>query len=94
MKTYKKLYGKLCSRKNLITAFKEARKGKSKKDYVISFELNLGKNIRELEEELKLKTYRPHKLKKFVIRDPKTRTIHASIFRDRIVSMILLLVEN
>ena len=85
MKTYKNLYEKTYSIENLVSAFKKARKGKLKKDYVISFEKNLGKNIRLLRKELKSKTYKPHKLKKFIIRDPKTRTIHASIFRDRIV---------
>jgi len=85
MKTYNKLYEKLYSKDNLISAFKKARKGKRKKDYVINFESDLDKNIRLLQKELKLKIYRPHKLRKFIIRDPKTRTIHASIFRDRIV---------
>ena len=30
-------------------------------------------------------TYKPKSLKKFIIRDPKTRTIHSSAFRDRVV---------
>jgi len=85
MKTYNKLYQKVCSFENLILAFKKARKGKSKKDYVIIFESNLKENIKLLQNALKSKTYIPRKLKKFVIRDPRTRTIHASIFRDRIV---------
>ena len=85
MKTYNKLYEKLYSESNLISAFKKARKGKRKKDYVISFESDLDRNIKLLQSQLRLKIYRPHKLKKFIIRDPKTRTIHASIFRDRIV---------
>jgi retron-type reverse transcriptase len=85
MKTYNKLYEKLYSIENLISAFKKARKGKSKKDYVISFESNLNRNLKLLQKELKSKTYKPCQLKKFVIRDPKTRTIHKSLFRDRIV---------
>ncbi len=85
MKTYNKLYKKLCTKENLMSAFKKARKGKSKKNYVINFESNLDKNISILKEQLENKTYYPSKLKKFIIRDPKTRTIHSSIFRDRIV---------
>ena len=85
MKTYKKLYEKLYSIENLNSAFMKARKGKSKKDYVINFESNLERNIAILQRDLRLKKYVPTKLKKFVIRDPKTRTIHSSIFRDRIV---------
>ena len=85
MKTHNKLYKKLYSKENLISAFKKARKGKRSKKYVINFESNLDKNINLLQEQLKSKTYHPSRLKKFVIRDPKTRTIHSSIFRDRIV---------
>ncbi len=85
MKTYNKLYTKLYSTDNLLSAFKKARKGKSKKNYVINFESNLDKNIAMLQRDLRLKKYYPNKLKKFIVRDPKTRTIHSSIFRDRIV---------
>ncbi len=85
MKTHNKLYERTYSIENLISAFKKARKGKSKKDYVINFESDLNKNLRLLQEELKSKNYKPHRLKKFIVRDPKTRTIHASVFRDRII---------
>lgn len=85
MITYNKLYGKVSSYENLLSAFLKARKGKSGKYYVMEFQLNLQDNLLKLQEELKSKTYYPGKLKKFIIRDPKTRTIHASIFRDRVV---------
>jgi len=85
MKTYKNLYQKLCSYKNLELAFKKASKGKRKKFYVIEFEKDLHKNLLELKRELEMETYRPHPLTKFTIRDPKTRLIRKSIFRDRIV---------
>ena len=85
MITYKNLYEELCSRDNLLLAFKKAKKGKSKKLYVISFESKLAENISNLQKELISKTYKPVRLKRFVIRDPKTRTIHSSIFRDRVV---------
>ncbi len=85
MKKYKNLYKKLYTKENLISAYKKARKGKRSKNYVINFESNLNKNLRILQEQLKNKTYFPTKLRKFIVRDPKTRTIHSSIFRDRIV---------
>jgi retron-type reverse transcriptase len=85
MKTYNNLYKKVCSLNNLILAFRKAKRGKSKKDYVIKFEENLQKNLKDLQDDLINKIYSPYPLKKFVIRDPKTRIIHASIFRDRIV---------
>jgi len=94
MKTYKNIYQKVCSFDNLILAFRKARKGKSKKDYVIKFESNLDENLRLLQSDLINKIYSPCNLKKFVIRDPKTRTIHASIFRDRIVHHAIINILN
>lgn len=90
MKTYKKLYQKLCSFENLYLAYKNARKRKSKKDYVIEFENDLEKNLLDLKQELETLTYQPKPLKKFIIRDPKTRKIYASAFRDRIVHRALI----
>jgi len=66
-------------------AFKKARKGKSKKQYVIKFEANLENELSKLKKELETLTYKPKPLKTFVIRDPKTRVISASHFRDRVV---------
>ena len=90
MKTYNNLYKKVCSYENLFLAYKKARKGKSKKDYVLKFESKLFDNLKQLQRELTNKTYSPHPLKKFIVRDPKTRTIHSSIFRDRIVHHVII----
>ena len=38
MKTYKKLYSEIYSINNLMKAWRKARKGKTKKEYVIEFE--------------------------------------------------------
>lgn len=94
MKTHKNLYQKLCSFENLHSAFKKARKKKSKKDYVQKFESDLLNNLKKLQSELINKTYSSKPLKKFIIRDPKTRTIHASIFRDRIVHHAIVNILN
>jgi len=85
MKTYKKLYQKVCSIENLHLAFEKAKKGKTSKPYVIKFEENLDEELQTLQKELESLTYKPHGLTRFIIRDPKTRTIHASHFRDRVV---------
>ncbi|MCA9487804.1 MAG: hypothetical protein KC516_02475 [Nanoarchaeota archaeon] len=85
MKTYKNIYPKLCSYKNLELAFKKASKRKNKKFYVIEFKRELNKNLIELQKELKNENYKPSTLKKFTIRDPKTRLIRKSTFKDRIV---------
>ncbi|MBU1245453.1 MAG: reverse transcriptase/maturase family protein [Nanoarchaeota archaeon] len=85
MKTYTNLYSKLTSKKNLYSAWRKARKGKTNKDYVKNFEENLIDNISLLKTELLLHSYRPKPLKNFIVRDPKTRKISKSDFRDRIV---------
>ena len=89
MKTHKSLYAKLCSYDNLISAYKKARRGKSKKLAVIEFDKNTKENLEALQKELIEMTYTPLPLKRFIVRDPKTRTIHASAFRDRIVHHML-----
>ena len=85
MKTYKNLYQKLCSYSNLNLAFEKASKGKYNKFYVIEFELDLEYELKNLKHELESLTYKPKQLKKFIIRDPKTRTIRKSNFRDRVI---------
>jgi len=71
--------------KNLILAYKKARRGKTKKYYVKNFEKNLAYNMKILHDELKNQTYLPKPLETFIMRDPKTRKISKSDFRDRIV---------
>ncbi len=85
MKSFTNLYGEIISLKNLILAYKKARKGKTKRNYVINFEENLAYNLKILHEELKNEIYLPKPLESFIIRDPKTRLISKSDFRDRIV---------
>src|SRR3989344_3946793 len=83
------LYSEICSFDNLLFAWKKARKRKTKKDYVKEFEINLLQNLLKLQEELKTQTYSPRPLKTFIIRDPKTRKISKSDFRDRIINHAL-----
>ncbi len=79
------LYDELCSFRNLELAFRKARKNKRCRKDVQDFEFNLEKNLLRLKSELESLSYRPKPLKQFVIRDPKTRLISASHFRDRVV---------
>jgi len=85
MKTYNGLWEKVCSYKNLELAFKNARRHKTLKPYVIDFEKNLEENLSLLRTELLLHAYHPMPLKTFILRDPKTRKISKSDFRDRII---------
>lgn len=85
MKTYKHLFDRLCSWQNIVLAWRKARRHKTKKEYVIEFEKNLRNNLLSIKTELESLTYSPQPLKRFIVRDPKLRTIHSSAFRDRIV---------
>ncbi len=85
MESYTKLYSQLCSKENIEKAFQKARKRKTLKPYVIEFEKNLKNNLAILRTELLFHSYRPKPLETFILRDPKTRKISVSDFRDRIV---------
>ncbi len=85
MKKYKHLFEKLCSWQNIILAWRKARKGKTKKDYVLEFESDIKNNLSLIKKELENLSYYPKPLKRFIVKDPKTRVIHSSAFRDRIV---------
>ncbi|MFH1073304.1 MAG: reverse transcriptase domain-containing protein [Nanoarchaeota archaeon] len=78
-------YKTLCSLDNFERAFKRARRGKTLKPYVIEFEENLKENLQTLRTELLFHTYSPQPLKTFILRDPKTRKISKSAFRDRVI---------
>ncbi|MBU1198779.1 MAG: reverse transcriptase/maturase family protein [Nanoarchaeota archaeon] len=79
------LYSQLCTYKNLELAWRKARKHKTLKPYVIEFEKNLKENLLLIRLELLLHSYRPKPLEIFILRDPKTRVISKSDFRDRVV---------
>jgi RNA-directed DNA polymerase len=85
MEYYQISYEELCSYDNLLKAYKKARKGKTTKPYVIEFTKEIINNLQELKTELLLQSYKPRPLETFTIRDPKTRKISKSDFRDRIV---------
>ena len=85
MKTYKNLYKEIISFENLILAWEKARKGKTKMFYVIEFEKEIFYQLMALHYELKFQTYNPKQLVTFILRDPKTRKISKSDFRDRII---------
>lgn len=84
-KRYNNLYLQIYIMSNLLLGWRKARKGKTKKPYVIEFEKDVIGNLYKLHEELKNQTYSPKPLVTFIIRDPKTRKISKSAFRDRII---------
>jgi retron-type reverse transcriptase len=85
MKTYKHLFERLISIENLEKAYWKARKHKSNNPTVHEFEKHWQLHLATLHRELKTRTYTPRPLKTFILRDPKTRKICVSDFRDRVV---------
>ena len=83
--TNETLYPEIYNMSNLILAYREARKNKTKKSYLIEFEKDVIGNLFKLHEELKNQTYSPKPLVTFILRDPKTRKISKSAFRDRVI---------
>ena len=79
------LFEQIYNLSNLILAWRKARKGKTKKKYVIEFEKDTLGNLLKLQKELENQTYKPKPLVTFVLRDPKTRVISKSDFGDRII---------
>lgn len=85
MENFYNIYEKICSFENLLLAWQSAKKGKTKRRYVKRFQRNLKANLKKLQEELINQTYKPCSPKTFILRDPKTRKISKSAFRDRVV---------
>ncbi|HLC85549.1 MAG TPA: hypothetical protein VJH22_07195 [Candidatus Nanoarchaeia archaeon] len=90
MKTYRDLWEGLISWNNLALAYEQAKKHKSLNPKVMEFSKNWRLNLCILFRELRTKRYRPQPLKTFVLRDPKTRVICVSDFRDRVVHHALI----
>lgn len=85
MKSFNNLYGEIYSIENLYAAARKARKRKSRKEDVEHFELHRERFIAQLHDELRTHSWQPSPYKTFQIHDPKTRTIRAAPFRDRVV---------
>ncbi|NCB43802.1 MAG: RNA-dependent DNA polymerase [Clostridia bacterium] len=85
MKRYGHLYEQVCSYDNLFNAFHNAQKGKSTRQEVTVFNLNLEENLRSLQYELEEMTYQTSEYVTFIKREPKERIIFKLPFRDRVV---------
>ena len=78
-------YNDIISVENLLCAWKEFQTGKKYKSDVMEFSHNLMKNIFEIHEELKNKTYAHGPYQYFRITDPKPRDIHKATVKDRLI---------
>lgn len=70
---------------DLFLAWKEFKRGKSKKKDVQKFVENLERNILHLYQELKNKTYEHSPYFSFYVKDPKLRHIHKACVKDRVL---------
>jgi len=74
---------------NLLKAWREFKKGKTKKKDILEFDFYLEENIFKLHNELKNKTYKNEPYVPFYVYDPKRRHIHKACVMDRVVHQAL-----
>lgn len=84
------LFEQICSMENLLLAFHNASNGKRKRDEVKRFEADLDANLRQLQEELTIRTYTTSSYEVFVKYEPKRREIYKLPFRDRVVQWAIM----
>ncbi len=74
----------------LYRAYLDCRKNKRKTKNALKFEMNLERNLFQLQKELKNKTYKPGRSICFVVTEPCPREIFAAEFKDRVVHHLLI----
>src|SRR3989344_7046241 len=81
-------YDVICVR-NLLSAWKEFKRGKTSKIDVQEFEFNLEANIFQLHRDLRSGKWKPSPYESFYVRDPKVRHIHKASVGDRVFNQAL-----
>jgi hypothetical protein len=82
-------YEMMCDFGRLYAAHKAARRGKRGKAEVIGFEMDLARNLCDLQSALAAKTYSQKGYHHFTIYEPKKRSIFAPSYADRVVQHCL-----
>jgi retron-type reverse transcriptase len=85
MKRYGSLWPEVIDFANLLSAARQAQKGKRFRENVLTFNYHLEGNLLRLQAELTSKTYCPGAYRTFEIKEPKARMISAAPYRDRVV---------
>lgn len=83
------MFHEVSSVSNLLSAWKEFKRGKRKKKDVELFEMHLEDNIFTLHQGLMSKKYVHDPYEAFYVCDPKRRHIHKASVRDRVVHQAL-----
>ncbi len=84
-KIFNHTYDDIINMENLLCAWSEFKRGKTKKRDVQEFEMLLIDNLLSLNHDLKNKTYIHGSYQHFVICDPKRRDIHKASVCDRLL---------
>ncbi len=82
-------YDSIITVENLLLTWERFLRGKRNKKDVVEFQLELGKNLLSLHQDLKNKTYAHGGYVAFNVSDPKPRNIHKATVRDREVHHLL-----
>jgi len=86
---YRSIFHDIVSVANLLSAWKEFRKGKRKKKDVAMFEMHLEDNLFQLYEELINDIFELDPYQSFSVSDPKPRKIHKASVRDRMLNQAI-----
>lgn len=86
---FNSLFHNIASVSNLLSAWKEFRKGKRKKKDVAEFEIHLEDNLFKLHEDLLNRNFKLNPYEAFSISDPKPRRIHKASVRDRVLNQAI-----
>lgn len=89
MKKFDRYYYDIITIDNLLRAWQDFLVGKKKRNDVALFQANLMNNLFALFNELKERTYVHGRYTAFNISDPKPRSIHKAIVRDRVLHHLL-----
>lgn len=85
MKTYKNLWVQIITKENFDLAYKNARKGKTRRRDVREFEKDAERKLEEIRQSVINKTFTTSEYRHKEIFEPKKRTIYILPFQDRIV---------
>lgn len=94
MKIFKSVFNEIVSAENLLASWRLFKRGKKRKTEIANFEYRLEENLFRLRRGLLDKTYEHGDYFGFYVHDPKTRHIHKSDIRDRVLHHAVFRVLN
>ncbi len=83
------IFEELITLENIYEAWKDFSKGKTNKNDVIKFKMNLEDELLKLYSDLKNKRYKHGAYSSFIVNEPKQRVINKALVRDRVVHRLL-----